>query len=157
MDFVFVGKIVNTHGIKGELRILSDFECKKRILKKGCKLYIDNKEYIIETYRYHKIFDMITLTGYNNINDVLFLKGKKVYCNRADLNLEDHEYLIQDLIGLEVYFNDELIGKITNISRDRNPLITIDKKKLVPYNDNFIDSVLISEGKIILKNCEGLL
>ena len=157
MDLVFIGKIVNTHGIKGELRILSEFEYKIKILKKGSKIYIDNNEYIIESYRYHKIFDMITLKGYNNINDVLFLKGKKVYCNRDDLDLKPHEYLIQDLIGLEVYFNDNLIGKITDISRDKNPLITIDKKKLVPYNDNFIDTVLLLEGKIILKNCEGLL
>lgn len=157
MDLVFIGKIVNTHGIKGELRILSEFEYKEKIFKKGSKIYIDNNEYVLESYRYHKIFDMITLNGYNNINDVLFLKGKKVYCNREDLDLKTHEYLIQDLIGLEVYFNDKIIGKITDISRNKNPLITIDKKRYVPYNDNFIDSVLISEGKIILKNCEGLL
>ena len=56
-----------------------------------------------------------------------------------------------------LYFNDDLIGKITDISRDKNPLIIIDKKRYVPYNKNFIDTVLISEGRIILKNCEGLL
>lgn len=157
MDFVYIGKIVNTHGIKGELRLLSDFELKSRIFKKGSKIYINDKEYIIDSYRFHKIFDMITLNGYNNINDVLHLKTKKVYCKREDLNLNKEEYLISDLIGLEVIFNDNVIGKITDISRDKNPLITIDKKKLVPYNSNFIERIDFESNKIILKNCEGLL
>jgi len=157
MELVLIGKIVNTHGIKGELRLLSDFEYKERIFKKGSKIYINKEEYIINSYRYHKIFDMITLNGYTNINDVLFLKGKKVYCKREDLNLKSDEYLIQDLIGIEVYFNENLVGKVTDISRDKNPLITIDNKKFVPYNDNFIDSIDIEKGKIELKNCEGLL
>ena len=38
--------------------------------------YIDSNEYVIDSYRFHKIFDMITINGYNSINDVLFLKGK---------------------------------------------------------------------------------
>ena len=64
MDLVFIGKIVNTHGIKGELRILSEFEYKIRILKKGSKIYIDNNEYIIlansnETIKY--IIDQLVL------------------------------------------------------------------------------------------------
>ena len=71
MDLVCVGKIVNTHGIKGELRIRSDFEKKEMVFKVGNKIIIDNEEHIIRTYRYHKIFDMITIDEYTNINDVL--------------------------------------------------------------------------------------
>jgi len=157
MDLVFIGKIVNTHGIKGELRLLSDFEYKEKIFKKGSKIYIDNNEYVLESYRYHKIFDMITLNGYNNINDVLFLKGKKVYCRRDDLNLNENEYLISDLIGMDVYYNNELIGIIKEVSRDKNPLIKLSNNKLIPYNDNFIDSVNLKQRQVVLKNCEGLL
>lgn len=157
MELVYVGKIVNTHGIKGELRILSDFELKSKVFKKNNKIYIDSNEYVLDSYRFHKIFDMITLNDYNNINDVLFLKGKKVYFNRNDLNLSDKDYLIQDLIGLDAYYNNELIGKIEDISRDKNPLIKLNNKKLIPYNDNFIDSVDLNDKKINLKNCEGLL
>jgi len=156
MDLVFIGKIVNTHGIKGELRLLSDFEFKSRIFKRNSKIYIDNQEFIINSYRFHKIFDMITLNGYNNINEVLFLKGKKVYCDRKDLNLKNDEYLIQDLIGMDVYYKENFIGKMIEISNDKNQLMKIDKK-LVPYNDNFIESIDLNDKKIILKNCEGLL
>ena len=44
MEYVLIGKIVNTHGIKGELRILSDFEYKERIFKKGFNLYPQRSE-----------------------------------------------------------------------------------------------------------------
>jgi len=157
MELVYVGKIVNTHGINGELRILSDFELKNKIFNKGSKIFVDSNEYIIDSYRFHKIFDMITLIGYNNINDVLFLKGKKVYCRRDDLNLNENEYLISDLIGMDVYYNNELIGIIKDISRDKNPLIKLSNNKLIPYNDNFIDSVNLKQRQVVLKNCEGLL
>ena len=150
MDLVYIGKIVNTHGIKGELRLLSDFEYKDRIFKDKSKIYIDNKEYIINSYRFHKIFDMITLKGFNDIND------KKVYCKRSDLNLASDEYLVQDLIGLEAYFNNVLVGTISDIEITKNPLMKINNK-YIPYNSNFIDKIDISEKKIILKNCEGLI
>lgn len=157
MNLVLCGKFVNTHGIKGELRILSDFEYKDRIFKIGGKIYVDNKEYKIISYRVHKIFDMIILEGFDNINDVLFLKGKNVYCKREDLNLKEGEYLINDLLGFNVYFKDKFVGNIINIELGKNPLIIIDKKKYIPYNANFIDKIDFKEKKIILKNCEGLL
>ena len=57
MELVRIGKIVNTHGIKGELRILSDFEFKDKVFKKGVKVYVGKKkkEFIINSYRFHKI------------------------------------------------------------------------------------------------------
>ena len=64
MDLVYVGKIVNTHGIKGELRIKSDFERKELVFKIGNKIIIENVEHIIRTYRFHKIFDI-----FNFFND----------------------------------------------------------------------------------------
>ena len=70
---VYVGKIVSTHGIKGEIRILSDFDYKEKVFKVGNKLIIENQDYTIKSYRKHKNYDMVTLNNYNNINDVLFL------------------------------------------------------------------------------------
>ena len=62
-DYVCIGKIVNTHGIKGELRILSDFELKNKVFKKGVNLYVgpEKQEFTITGYRHHKMFDMVTL------------------------------------------------------------------------------------------------
>ena len=108
MDLVFIGKISGTHGIKGELRIKSDFERKDLVFKVGNKIIIDNEEHIIRSYRYHKIFDMITIDDYNNINDVLCFVGKNVYVSRMSLNLKKSEYLLSDLVGLNVVSNDTI-------------------------------------------------
>ena len=66
MDKVFIGKIVSTHGIKGEVRILSDFMYKEKVFFPGNKLVIDDKEYSISSYRVHKNYDRVTFDGFNN-------------------------------------------------------------------------------------------
>ena len=99
MDLVYVGKIVNTHGIKGELRVRSDFEKKELVFKVGNKIIIDKEEHTIRTYRYHKIFDMITIDEYDNINDVLCYVGKNVYVSRDMLKLTNEDYFLSDLVG----------------------------------------------------------
>jgi len=58
MKLIKIGKIVNTHGIKGELRIKSDFERKDLVFKVGSIIIIDKEEHTIRTYRFHKIFDI---------------------------------------------------------------------------------------------------
>ena len=69
MDKVYIGKIVNTHGIKGEIRIISDFLYKEKAFKVGTDIYIDEQKYLIHSYRRHKNFDMITLDGFDDINE----------------------------------------------------------------------------------------
>ena len=81
MDEVYIGKVVGTHGIKGELRIISDFKFKEEVFKKGSFLYVGSykdKE-VINSYRVHKNYDMVTFEGISDINDALKYKGKKVY------------------------------------------------------------------------------
>ena len=65
-----VGKIVGTHGIKGELKVKSDTSFDR--FKKGSKLYIDKKEEItVNSHRQHKGMELITINGLKDINDVL--------------------------------------------------------------------------------------
>ena len=68
-EFVRIGRIVNTHGIKGELRLLSNFKYKDRVFVQNRKIYIgeEHQEELITSYRHHKVFEMITLAGYDNI------------------------------------------------------------------------------------------
>ena len=109
---VYVGKIVSTHGIKGEIRILSDFDYKEKVFKVGNKLIIENKEYTIKSYRKHKNYDMVTLNDYNNINEVLFLMKKEVYFLKENLNLSSNEVLDEDLMTFTVLTNDNKKGII---------------------------------------------
>jgi len=159
MDLVYVGKIVNTHGIKGELRIRSDFEKKELVFKVGNKIIIDKNEHIIRSYRFHKIFDMITIDEYDNINDVLCFVGKNVYVSRDSLKLKDKEYLLSDLVGLNVVFNDTVYGIVKDYSNDLNPLLKIEYEHnyYIPINPNFIKLVDLENKKIIVENIEGLI
>ena len=159
MELVYVGKIVNTHGIKGELRIRSDFEKKELVFKVGNKIIIDKEEHTIRTYRYHKIFDMITIDEYDNINDVLCYVGKNVYVSRDTLKLTNEDYLLSDLVGLSVVFNDTVYGVVKDYSNDLNPLLKIeyDKNYYIPIKGDYIKNVDLANKKIIVENIEGLI
>lgn len=160
MELIKIGKIVNTHGIKGELRLLSRFPYKDKVFVKNMIIYIDrvNKE-VINSYRKHKNFDMITLEGYSNINEVLKYKGKYVYVSSDDIKLDKNKYLDEELIGLDVIYEGSSRGIVSNIERyDKTCLLVIkgDKEYLIPYNDNMIEKIDIYNRKIYIKDIKGL-
>lgn len=163
MNYILIGKIVNTHGIKGELRIISDFPYKDRVFKNNFNIYIgkDKKNEVINTYRHHKIFDMITLKNYNNINEVLKYKGSLVYINRLDLKLNDNEYLECDLLDFNIIINNNIIGKLSSFENHNNNKIIIvknnEKEILLPYNNNLIENINLDKKEITYKNIEGLI
>lgn len=159
MKLIKIGKIVNTHGIKGELRLLSKFPYKDKVFINNMNIYIDKKDIeVINTYRKHKNFDMITLKGYSNINEVLKYKGKNVYVNKDDIILNDKEYLDEEIIGMTAIYKDDIKGTVTDIERyDKITLLKIDNNDryyLIPYNYNLIDK--IEDNKIYIKNIDGL-
>lgn len=143
MKYIFIGRIVNTHALKGEVRILSDFEFKDRIFKENTILYIgENKDKeIIETYRKHKQFDMVKFKGIDYINDVLKYKGSKVYIDESILNLKDDEILISELINMDVYNDNKYVGKITEYRSDNGNNMLRVNNKLIPYNKDFITKI----------------
>ena len=159
MNFVYIGVIVNTHALKGEVRIISNFEYKDRVFKIGKSLYIGDLKNCeeIETYRVYKNYDMVKFKGINYINDVLKYKEKKVYVLRSDLNLKSDEYLESDLIGLDAKFEEKIIGTITDIINNNGYKLIKIKEKLIPLNDNFIEKVNIEKNEVILKNVGELI
>lgn len=145
MTKIYIGKIVNTHGIKGELRIKDNLTTKQRdeIFKIGSNLIIDDKAYKITSYRVHKDYDMVTFLGFTNINEVLFLKGKSVYKSKDEINLKDEDILDSELITYKVITTDEKVGKILDIEETGNNYkilrLLINKKQvLVPYHKDFV-------------------
>lgn len=162
MKFIYIGKIVNTHGIKGEVRLLSDFAEKNLVLRKGFKIYIgeDLEEHIINTYRPHKGFDMITLEGIFDINMVLKYKGQKVYINKEDLNLKKDEYLLEDLIGMKIICNNEYLGVVEDIIDNKAGKllqITFAKNYYIPYNNYYIKRVNLETKEIDTENAKDLI
>jgi len=157
MDLVYIGKLVNTHGLKGEVRIISDFKFKDDVFKIGNIIYINNNKYTINSYRKHKMFDMITLDSIDNIDKAIELKGSEVYINKEDYKFNG--YLDSDLIGLDVYDNDIHKGKIIDIYKTTtNDLLVIEgnKKHMVPNIDIFINKVDLENKKIYINYIKGL-
>ena len=156
MDFIYVGKIINTFGIKGEVKIISDFYLMNKVFIKGFKLYITPMyiEEEISNVRFHKGCNLVLFKNYNNINDVLKYKGMGVYIKRNDLNLNEDEYLLEDLINYDVYDNDLYIGKVIGISKNNSVLLKVKKEKefYIPFIDEFIinvdnlNKVIITKG-----------
>lgn len=157
MEYLYLGKIVNTHGIKGEIRILSDFKYKSDVFKIGNNLYIGKNKIqeVINSYRVHKDYDMVTLKGINDINDVLKYKGLDVYINREEFNFEGIIY--EDLIGMEVYSKDKLIGIVDDIIKSSaHPILKVGKN-MIPFVDEFILNVDNDKKRIDINEIEGLI
>lgn len=157
---VYIGEIVNTHGIKGELRIISDFKFKEEAFKIGKKFYLGKRhqEVIVKSYRKHKMFDMVTFEGVNNINEAIAFKGDDVFVKRTDLNING--YVDEDLINCEVYNEDLLIGKVESILKNKQEILVIrnkDKKHMIPLVDEFILNVDVLNKRITVKVIEGLI
>lgn len=157
MEYVYIGKLVNTHALKGEVKIISNFEYKDKAFVKGKHFYIDKEKVTINSYRRHKIFDMVTFKEYDYINDVLKFKGKKVYMDKEELDLKKDELLFSDYIGLDGYYNDKYIGKISNIIVNNGYKLFYINGKYIPFNKEFISSIDIKNNKIIFKGVDGLL
>lgn len=159
MEYVCIGKLVNTHGIKGEVKLLSNFEYKDKAFVVGMNFYIgeDKEKVTVNSYRHHKVFDMVTFKEYNYINDVLKFKGKLVYVLKPDLALDNNSILDRDYIGMNAYYEGVLVGKVKDIINNNGYKLMLIGTKYVPFNKEFISSVSVTKNELILKNVEGLL
>lgn len=156
---IHIGKLVNTHGLKGEIKIISDFKYKLDVFKKGNNIYIGEDKLEINSYRPHQIYDMLTFKGINSIDDVLKYKGMEVYIERSEYEFDG--ILDEDIIGMEVYTGNKLIGKVTEIFKNKvHSILVIEKNgniNMVPYVDEFIKNIDLENKKIEINIIEGLI
>ena len=162
-----IGQIVNTFGIKGEVKVVPFTEDISRFdeLK---KVYIKNKnqekQYKIENVKYHKNMVLIKFSGIDKIEDAEMLKNKYLEIDREDaIPLEEGTYFIADLIGLEVYTEDgNLLGKVEDIYNTGSKDIYVvkdelGKQVLLPGIDEVIKNVDLENSKIIVHLIPGLI
>lgn len=158
---VYIGEIVNTHGLKGELRIVSDFAFKKNVFIPGMKIYLGKRkqEMTIQSYRPHKIYDMILLEGVNDINEAIAFKGDSVYVRREDIDIDG--YVKEEILGLDVYNNNEKIGVVKNIihnpSQDVLVIQSNHKQNMIPNVSEFVKNIDLENKRIDIEVIEGLL
>ena len=127
---------------------------------KGFKFYVgkDKKEYVVETYRKHKNFDMVTFKDNYDINLIEHLKGSFVYINKDELKLDKNKFLSVDLIGFDVIINDKTIGVIKDVlDTPANEVLVLDNNIMIPYVDAFIKEIDIKNKKVSVYEVKGLL
>ena len=168
MNYFNVGKIVNTQGLQGELRVLSVTDFSEERFKKGSKLSIfdDKNQFVMEveiaSHRKQKNFDIVKFKGLYHINDVEKYKGCSLKVAEEDLaDLEEDEFYYHEIIGLDVYEGDQLIGKIKEILQPgANDVWVVARKGkrdlLLPYIPPVILKVDIPNGRVEVDIMEGL-
>lgn len=144
--FICIGKIINTFGIKGEVKIDSNFEYLDRVFVKDFIVYIGEEKIkeSITTHRIHKGYHMVLFSDYKNINEVLKYKNKKIYILEKDLSLNKDEYLLDDLIGLDVYDDEKILGKVVDYEYNKNYVLLKvkgEKEFYLPKIDYYIKEV----------------
>ena len=164
---VEVGKIVNTHGIKGEVKIKSNSDFTDKRFQPGEIVEIARKdkaplEFKIASYRMHKGLHMLTFEGINNINDIEYLKGETLLQERdhEEIELGEHEYYYSDIIGWTVFNEDTPIGRVIEIfETGANDVWVVkgDKEYLIPYIADVVKEIDVEGRRIQITPMEGLL
>ncbi|MCH1623806.1 ribosome maturation factor RimM [Fredinandcohnia quinoae] len=164
-----VGKIVNTHGIRGEVRIISRTDFPEERYQIGNRLFVfipekDPIEVVVKSHRLHKQFDLLTFEGYENVNDVEPLKGALLKVPESQLTeLGEDEFYFHEIIGCQVISESgEEIGVIKEIlTPGANDVWVVKgtraKEILIPYIDDIVKEINIKEKKIKIHLMEGLL
>ena len=168
MNYFNVGKIVNTQGLQGELRVLSVTDFAEERFKKGNILALfDKKDQFvmdveIASHRKVKNFDIIKFKGMYHINDIEKFRDFTLKVREEDLtDLEDGEFYYHEIIGLEVYENDVLLGRIKEILQPGANDVWVVKRKgkrdlLLPYIPPVVLGIDIEQGRVDVEIPEGL-
>jgi len=152
-----VGTIVNTHGIRGEVRVIATTDFPEERFKKGNKLVIDGKnpvEVTIATVRNHKQFVLLSFKDLQNINLVEQFKTHDLMVPEEDLqDLDEDEFYYHEIVGLEVIDNasGRVLGKVTEIMELPANDVWVVKAKgqddlFIPYISNVVTEIDLDAG-----------
>lgn len=169
-QWLMVGKIVNTHGIRGELKIYPNTDFPEVRFAPGNKLQMVHEEtgasqqVEVQSSRLQKNMYVIRFKGFGNINDVEKYKGWVLKVSKEDtVELEEDEYYFHEIIGCEVVTDEgQSLGVITEIlTPGANDVWVVKPAKgkdiLIPYIHDVVLDINVDEKKITVHVMEGLL
>ncbi|TGB04829.1 ribosome maturation factor RimM [Halobacillus salinus] len=163
-----VGKVINTHGIKGEVKVqrITDFDER---FEPGQTLYwVNDKDdrtpLVVRSHRVHKGFDLISFEDHPSINDVeQYKNGKLMVTSEQQVELDEHEFYFHEIIGCTVYLNSgEELGVVKEILTPGANDVWVVKRQgeedaLIPYIEPVVKEVNTKDKSIIIDPIEGLL
>ena len=157
MDKLVIGKIINTRGLKGEIKVENRSSFVKDRFKVGNIVFLscNEREFIskkILSFNFTKGFVYLTLEGIDNIDSANMYRNYFIYCSNEDLKESKDVYHFSTLKDMSVVFEGKVIGKVIDIENNtRQDLLRIDtgsKTFLVPFLNEFIVGV-DKENKVI--------
>ncbi|WP_084600110.1 ribosome maturation factor RimM [Pontibacillus litoralis] len=166
-----IGKVVNTHGIRGEVRVIQVTDFDERFNEGNVVYWTDKQrnhvtELVIDGHRMHKNFHLLHFQGYDNVNDVEAFKGGVLTITAEQQTpLDEGEYYYHEIIGCTVYTTaGEEIGIVKEIlSPGANDVWVVKRKQaklkdaLIPYIADVVHRVDIDNKHIVIEPMEGLL
>ncbi len=157
-DFLPTGQIVNTHGLRGHVKVMPWADDPGDLLDFD-RFFIDGKEYEVEHSSRQKNMILLKLAGVDSIEEAAKLRNKEIAICRDDVELEDGVVFIADLIGLPVLADGVEIGKIIEVLTPPGNDVYVVKGEheyLIPAVKEFVDELDISAGCVNVHLIEGM-
>ena len=172
-DWLKIGKVVAPQGLNGEVRIYPDTDFPERFLDPG-KRWIRKSPKDVPTeisltrgrFIESKNLYVVKFAGVNNRRDAEAIRGHQLVVEEGDRpQLEEGEFYIMDLVGLEVYLHDQQthLGTVKNVASAGNDLLEIElldekaTKVLVPFVEDYFPVVDLDQGRLEISPVKGLL
>lgn len=165
-QFLQVGVISSTHGIRGEVKVFPTTDDPSRF-KKLKKVLLDTGreqlELEVQSVKFFKQFVIVKFKGIDNIDDIEKYKGKGLFVSREDaVPLDEDEYYIADLIGMEVFTEDGRFGVVKDVMETgANEVYIVDSddhgEVLIPAIRQCVLDVNVEEKKMLVRLLDGLI
>ncbi len=153
------GKIVNTHGIRGEVKI-QPWADSPEVLCALPALYIDGAPVALRSARVHKGNVIALLEGVSGVDQAMLLKNKVVWLNRDDLRLPEGTFFLADLMGLRVVDEEGqelgILNEVLSPSRQQVYVVKGDRELMIPAVPQFILETNVAGGYIKVRLIEGM-
>ena len=157
--YIEAGKIVNTHGVAGEVKIEVWLDS-PQLLKRCGRLFLDGREMEILSGKIQKQFLIVKLSGVEDLNAAMALKGREVQIARDDVRLPRGSFFLQDILGARVLDEQGAeIGVLTEVlERPASNVYVVqgETEHLIPAVPAFILSTDVDAGVIRVRLIEGM-
>lgn len=157
--YIEAGRIVNTHGVAGEVKIEVWLDS-PAFMKKFRRLFVEGREIKLLSAREHKGFLLAKLEGVEDVNAAMALKGKTLHIHRDDARLPKGRFFLQDIMGAKVIDEQENeIGTLSDIMEtpaSRIYVVQGEREHLIPVVPEFIRSTDAEAGIIKVHLIEGM-
>ena len=156
LQYLEAGEIVNVHGIRGEMKILP-WADSPEFLCQFTRIKITGKEYKVESCRIQKTCNLLKLKGVDTVEDAQLLRGKTVEIFREDA--PDDLIFAAELIGMDVYTQEELLGQITDVldyPGNKVYVVKGQREYMIPAVKEFVLSTDLDENRMQVKIIKGM-